>query len=68
MLCSMSGYRDDKELASVDHFSLGYISARLGFGLLAISGFLLVIGAPIFLAPTAVVLGALLFLYGWRNP
>jgi hypothetical protein len=63
----MSGYREDKKLLPHDQFTLGYQSARVGFGLLAIGVLLLVTGHLIW-AGVAALIGATLLRYGLRNP
>lgn len=62
----MSGYRDDKNLASADPFTWAYQSARIGFGLVAIGFGLLFTGHVLFAAIAGLIGGALLR-YGLGN-
>lgn len=65
----MSGYREKKESFwwSADRWTLPYISARTGYGLLAIGLGILVTGGSLILSAAPVLIGAALLTYGLRN-
>lgn len=67
----MSGYREKQSLKEIiwppDRWTLPYISARTGFGLLAIGVFMLVTGGSLIFSAVAALIGAVLLIYGLRN-
>jgi hypothetical protein len=64
----MSGYREKEPFwrPPDDSFTLPYVAARIGSGLLPISFVLILSGSLIFSAIVALI-GALLLAYGLRN-
>ena len=67
----MSGYREKESLKEIiwppDRWTLPYISARTGFGLVAIALFIMVTGGSLVLSAITALVGAVLLTYGLRN-
>jgi hypothetical protein len=65
----MSGYREKRGSFwwPNDRWTFPYISARSGYGLLAIGLFILVTGGSLILGAATVLIGAALLTYGLRN-
>ena len=65
----MSGYREKEPLWAppADRFTLPYISARLGFGLLPGSFLILISNGSVIAFGVTAVIGAALLAYGLRN-
>lgn len=66
----MSGYREKDRSwfwRPADKWSLPFISARLGFGLVPVSLGILVTGGSLILSAIAALLGAALLAYGLRK-
>ena len=65
----MSGYRKNESLwkPPADQWTLPYISARLGFGLLPISFVILISESGLIASGVTALIGAALLTYGLRN-
>lgn len=67
----MSGYRERKSLKELiwppDRWTLPYIAARTGFGLVAIGIGIMLTGGSVIPSAITAIIGAMLLTYGLRN-